>query len=133
MVAHARAVDLGVGEYAREVVLLRVSAPVGDDLPEELQELDAERLERRVAIRLAALELGVLAGEQLLRQAQHGRLVRLGHAEDRAQDAQRVLHRDLGHEVERALAVALRVVEPVDQALRARLHHLVDARRAPAA
>ena len=37
--------------------------------------------------------------------------------------------RDLGDEVAAALAVHLRVVEPVHEAPRARLHHLVEAAR----
>ena len=69
----------------------RLRAAVGDDLAEVLDELDAEVLERLLAVLLGALELGILAREELLGEAEDRLLVGLGHAEDRAEDAERVL------------------------------------------
>ena len=61
---------------------------------------------------IAAADLRVLAAEDLLRELEHARLVGLGHAEDAHDDVQRVVERDVAHEV--ALAVVLE--HPVDEA-----------------
>ena len=63
-----------------------------------------------ILVAAAALELAVVAAEQLLGELEHSREVRLGYAQQRHDHVQRVIHRDLLNEI----------------ALGAHRHHLVD-------
>ena len=72
---HRLAVDLAVREHGGEIVA-RVLAAVLDDRAEELEELEADLADRLLAVGARALQLLVLAGEELVGEAQDARLLR---------------------------------------------------------
>ena len=86
-----------------------------DDAVEHLIELEAELHLRLVAVLALALEVGVVAREQLLGQLEDALLVVAVDAEHRREHAQRVALRDLLDEV--ALALARRASRPALRAL----------------
>ncbi len=108
------------GEQGREVVA-RMRASVLDDPVEEREELRAERLDRLLAVLPFALQVGIVGGEELLRQLQHLLLLVLVDAENGGEDAQRVSLGDRLDEV--ALAF---LAELVDLLARAPGHDLVE-------
>ncbi len=63
---------------------------------------------------LGAAEVGILGAEDLLREPQHPRLVRLRHAEDAHDHVQRIVERDVAREV----ALAAELEHAVDEAPR---------------
>jgi hypothetical protein len=83
---------------AREILEVRVGDRGGDvglgmraAVERHLVEVGVEVHQRREPSLLAvgAAEVGILGAEELLRQAEHARLVALGHAEDAHDDVQR--------------------------------------------
>ncbi len=104
--AERLAVDLAVGDHGREVVARVGAARRGHSV--EVHEEVGDHVGVRIA--LFPLHVGIAAAEQFLSQLQHLGLVGLGHAQDRHDDMQRIVDRDVPGEI----------------ALRPDLHHPVD-------
>ena len=90
-------VDLRVGDRRREVLGRRL-APRGGQRGEVVEEVHQHR--EHVLDVTAALELLVVAAEHLLGELEHAREVRLRQAQQGEDHVERVVDRDLGHEIE---------------------------------
>jgi hypothetical protein len=101
--AHRLVVDRAVGEQAREVVA-GVRAAVLDDLVEELVELETELEGGLLPILACALQVGVVEGEELVRESEDVGLALPRHAEHGREDAERVGGGDVVREVALPLA-----------------------------
>jgi hypothetical protein len=99
------AVDAAVGDHAGEVVGRLAPAIGGDgaevvaDLGDGLHQAAGDLLGRHGS---APGQLRVVVAEVLLGQPQHHRLVLGRHAQDRHHHQQRIVHRDIAHEVDLA-------------------------------
>ena len=103
--SHRFAVDPRVRDHAREVIG-RACPAFLHDLAEVREEIREQALDRRLAIS-GARQLRVLGAEELVREAQHQRLLLLGDPQDPGEHLQRMDRRDVRDEVALALLAQL--------------------------
>ena len=109
-----------VGEQRGEIVS-GVSAPIRDDAIEHRIELEADLLARLGAVVAGPLVVGIIAGEQLLRQFEQSLFVVAVDTENRGEYPQRVALRDAVDEVTFAF-----FAQRVDQSASARRDDLIE-------